>query len=303
MQHVAQHIQQEMIPLSKELLELTILSIDKTINIMIKKPVLQAYRDGLLIPYITSDSFIYPATIPILMLKRQDANKYTGIINLSHCVKLTKSITGEIESVTVNDKKLFTYLCTAWLYRNWLLNPTRFTINVPILKVAADMYSRIVYKTLDRKYAIGVDYAAMDICAFILGYFFLSYQCEVKNALDIAETITNIRDRAAIKNVSDIIRTSVDRNTPPFQSFNDLPKLLNDKIKNIAQINSLLLISAFSQQWQGASVPALDFFPYFAMLIFSSYIGGTVANDLGINSLIRIEGEQFMKILSEVYRI
>lgn len=279
----------------KEALQIHMINIEKTINIPTKKMVLSDYNAGYIVPYIVTGTIELPATIPILLTKTKDSSMYQAIINITSYCSIEKDTLGNIVDVKIDDKKLFTLLQTACIYRRWAMDDTKVSINNSFIKTAANMYAKLMYKVLDKKYAVGSIYDSIDKCHAALAYFFASYFVDSKYAKDIACNIPTLVDkRVALEYMSSIKVTS-------FNGFEDLILMLRDSIRGLSKLDTMHFISGFAEIWNGSAVPAIDYFPYFVHMISSAYVGANLVKDLLINSVIRTDGEDFMQGLVNIY--
>jgi hypothetical protein len=174
---------------------------------------------------------------------------------------------------------------------------------VPLVKVTANMYAKMAYKVLDKKWSIGVDFVRIDIALFIFAYFFVYYMAgDEKRALDIATSISALSSAVEGRQVAINVVNVVPNQKEPFKSFNDAITLLNKCLTDIVPIDTLVYIGAYAQHWQGSTVPGLDYLPYFVMTIVSSYIGGGFAKDIAVAQLLLKDADNFIKLLSDTYK-
>lgn len=288
----------------KEVFSSKVLEIDKMVNISIKKSVMKDFDEKAIVFFVTNDDFPLPSTVPVFIVPDKTSNlRYRAIVNITGHSKISKDEFGKIESVEIENKKMFTLLATGWIYRKLFLDDSAFFINSGIVKVAANMYARLCYKILDKKWSIGVDFKRVDVAMVIFAYFFAYYVAgEPKRALDIAsaiDAVTNLNE--GVKVARDIIKHVKDPKHP-FKDFRDCIELLNKSISEIVPIDALTFIGVFAQHWQGSTVPGIDYLPYFVMTIVSSFIGAGLARDTAVLQVVRKDADTFIKMLSEVYK-
>ncbi len=290
-------ITEKMKVVPKEQLELNIINIEKTVNIPIKKKVLQDYANGNIIVYTVDPSLEFPATIPILLMK--DKGTIKAIINITNYITYHKDPNTGENKMKINDMRLFTYMCTAWLYRHWGMNEDIVSKNADFVRVCAGMYAKLIYKVLDKKYSIGRDIFAFDYCGSASAFFFAKCIAGASSdsAFRIAQSLPAVQDKDGTSNflhTSKIVDYEMD-------AFNDFCKFLNDSLPKLEMIDPIAFCSEFSKVYNGAVLCAIDFFPYFTMLLFSAFLGGGIGKDILVNSTIRVELNEFMKILSGLY--
>ena len=87
-------VHKHLIPL--EPMQIHILNIEKTMNIAIKKQVLNDFNKGLIQLFTTESNFVLPTAVPVYLESTKDANKIRAIVNLSAYAKLSKDEFGNI---------------------------------------------------------------------------------------------------------------------------------------------------------------------------------------------------------------
>lgn len=276
----------------KEALQVLMIAIEKTISVPTKKMVLQDYTAGYIVPIYIEDNVELPATTPIILVKAGDTTGFKAFINLTAFCTLEKDQFGVISNVKIDEKRLFALLQTASVYRRWTMNDAKVTQNNSLLKTGANIYAKLMYKVLDKEYAVGSSFSSIDPCYTALAYFFASYMADSKYARDIACSISTIVDKRAAKEY--IGRVAIDS----FDGFEKLIQLLKVSIPGLNKIDAMHVVGAYAHIWNGAAVPAIDFFPYFVHMIGSAYVGAAFMKDVLINSTIRTDGELFMSQLA-----
>lgn len=280
--------------LPKDKLQLHMIAIDKTINVPIKKTVISDYEAGFLAPIYLQDNVELPTTIPILLLKTKDSSQYRALINITPYTNVDKNTFGDITDIGIDDKKLYILLQTAAIYRRWAIDSTKVTNNAAFLKICANSYANIVYKVLDKKFAIGSVYTEIDRAHIALAYFFATHLVDSKYGKDIACNIASIVDKR------DAIEFAYSLPDGPFKDLNDLTNILKSNIKGLGKLDTIHLVSAFSEMWNGTAVPALEYFPYFIHMIGTAYVGAGLMKDVLINGTVRTDAEECMKMLLTV---
>jgi hypothetical protein len=290
--------------IEKDVLHLQMIDVERIVNIPIKKQVFKDYADGAMVFYVTDENFIMPSTIPILVLKNPNNElKYNTLINITNHSKIKKDQFGNIDEVIIDDKKLFTFLATAWFYRKWFMDDTPFYMNSAVMKCAANIYAKMAYKVLDKKWSIGINFSRIDIVLFIFAYFFTEYMAgNHARSVDIASTIDGLSSLTEGNRVALEVLSKIKDPKNAFRSFEDCIALLNKCLTDIIPIDIMTFIGAYAQHWQGSTIPGLDYLPYFAMTIFSAYIGGGLAKDIAVAQLMRQDGDTFVKLLSDLYK-
>jgi hypothetical protein len=179
----------------------------------------------------------------------------------------------------------------------------KYIVNSSLISISANMYAKLLYKVLDRRYSMGSIYSAIDISLAILAYYFADYMVgNHKYASDIAIGIPAIASNRDAVRIIESHASKFTTNQPAFNGFEDLIALINNSFSHIPVIDPLVFMNCFAQMWNGPALPALDFLPYFAMIIFSAYIGGNIGKDLGINGVIKNDADQFMKFIFDTYK-
>jgi hypothetical protein len=290
--------------IEKDVMQLQMIDVERIVNIPIKRHIIKDYNAGAFVLYITDDNFIMPSTIPILMFKNPAHDlKYQALINITNHAKIKKDQFGNIEEVIIDDKKLFVFLAAAWFYRRWYIDDSTFYMNSALMKCAANIYAKMAYKVLDKKWAVGVNFARIDIALFIFAYFFADYIAgNHVRSVDIAASIEGLSSSTEGIRVATSVTGKLKDLKQPFTSFEDCIDLLNKCLTDISPVNTMSFIGAYAQHWQGSTVPGLDYLPYFAMTIFSAYIGGGLSKDISVAQLLHHDGDVFVKLISDLYK-
>ena len=288
-------VHKHLIPL--EPMQIHILNIEKTMNIAIKKQVLNDFNKGLIQLFTTESNFVLPTAVPVYLESTKDANKIRAIVNLSAYAKLSKDEFGNITEVGISDNLLFTLMCTAWFYRRWVLEESRFASNLKAVKTASEMYSSILYRVLDVKYSVGTRYSSIDATKAALAYFFANYFIDSKYAEDVAANLSNVVDKNGAIEEARLCAAKY----KSFENFEGLAKMLNETIDGLKNVEPLIILSEFGRLYNGSAVPALDYLPFFMMIIFSAYLTGGIGKDLAINSIVKTDADMMIKLISEIY--
>jgi hypothetical protein len=281
-----------MIHIPEKILSDYMIQIERGTNIPMKKKVVEAFRSGKIELYLTDDKFLFPDSIPIL-LKRNDM---TAMINITNYSKVTRDIEGSILSIDIQQKKLLTLLTSAWFYREWSIDESKFARNSVAVRQSAMIYSKIIYKVLDREYSIGASMNSMTIVYSLFAYFFASYLAGYKHAAATATNLDMVNDKARS---ADYIR-ELSKTYPSFNSFPDVISALNTSVASVKNLDALSFLSKFSIMWKNL-IGAVDFLPYFMTLVFSAYIGGDVTKDVFFNSVSKKAIDDLMAVLPAVY--
>lgn len=284
-------------PIPLEPLQIHLINIEKTVNIAIKKQVLNDFNKGLIQLFVTDADFILPTAIPVYLEATKDANKIRAIINVTSYATLKKDEFGNIESIDVNDNLLFTLMCTAWFYRKWVMDEIKFSSNLKAVKLASEMYSNLMYRVVDVKYSVGNRYCDIDATKAAIAYFFANYFVDSKYCGDIAANLSTVIDKNGAAEEAKICSERY----RSFGNFEGLATVLNETIGGLKNVDPMILLSEFGRLYNGAAVPALDYLPFFMMIIFSAYLTGTIGKDLAVNSVIKADAEIMIKLISEIY--
>ena len=285
------------IKIPKSAMDMHIFEIDKNVNIPVKKSVLTDFNSGAIEVYLTDDDFIFPSSIPVV-LRKDDTHKIVAQINLTPYASIEKDNFGEIKSITINDNLLMTLLCTAWFYRRWSLDETKFSSNVQIVKTCAEMYAKMIFRVLKFEYSADSTFEAIDQIHANAAYFFANYFATSKYASEIAKTIPSIVDK---NNASKAVDLAVAK-FKEFKDFKDFISLINTTVKNLNNVDDLKFVSGFGKLFNGNAAPAIDFLPFFVMLLFSTYLSGGLGKDIAVASIVKNGCDDFIKYVSLIYK-
>jgi hypothetical protein len=304
MRQLVDQLKTHMKIIDKDVMHMQMIDVDRIVNIPIKKHVIKDYNDGAMVFYITDETLIMPSTIPISILKNpNNALKYNSLINITNHSKIKRDQFGGINEVIIEDKKLFVFLATAWFYRKWFMDDSAFYMNSALMRCAANIYAKMAYKVLDKKWSIGVEFSRIDKVLFIFAYFFTEYMAgNHARSIDIASSIDGLSSPSQGAKVALEVTAKIKNPKNAFTSFEDCIALLNICLTDITPIDTRTFIGAYAQHWQGSTVPGIDYLPYFAQTVFSAYIGGGLSKDIAVAQLMRNDGDTFIKLLSDLYK-
>lgn len=285
------------IKIPKNVMDMHTFEIEKNVSIPVKKSVLTDFNDGAIEVYLTDDDFVFPSSIPVV-LRKDDKHKIVAQINITPYASIEKDNFGEIKNITINDNLLMALMCTAWFYRRWALDETKFSSNVQIVKLCADMYAKMIFRVLKIEYSADSTFEAIDQIHAIAAYFFSSYFANSKYSVDIAKSIPSIVDKNNAVKVIDLATAKVKE----FKDFKDFISLINSTVKNLNNVDDLKFVSGFGKIFNGNSVPAIDFLPFFVMMMFSVYLSAGLVKDIAVTSLVKNEYDDFIKYVSLIYK-
>lgn len=293
---ILKNINLETDTINQKLLDIHISQIDKVFNIPSKKIILNDYNNKLLIPIVTRDSVIVPSAIPAFIIPVTNNNgKYAAIINLTPFCKISRDINGVIINIDIEDKKLYSLLQFGSIYRRYYENYNKIVTNNDLIKTSANIYAKLMYKPLDKEFSVGSSYGQIDNAHALLAYFFAYNVMESKYARENAINIDVIRDKREPTELLNSIDVSQFINLDTFISI-----VIKNKIKGCNKIMTRHFCNQFVKMYGGNALPAMEYFPYLAHLVTSTYVGSNLFKDVLINSILRTDISTFFTQLINI---
>jgi len=281
----------------KELLELHILDIEKTVSLPIKKAIVDAYKLGEIQMFVLDKEFAFPTAVPVILQKDKTANKVVARINVTPFSRIKIDKFGKMSELDIDKAVLVTLMSCAWFYLRWFQNETKIKANVSFIKLMANIYANVMYKIMDSKYSVGSYFESQTKMLVNSAYFFASYFTESTYARDIAKTIPAILD----KDVADKASEEIAKLKPQYTGFEDFIDGVNKTVRGMENVKALEYVSEFGRIYGGKIVAAIDYLPFFFMMLISAYVSGKMANDIIIQKTQAKDIDKMLKLVSSIY--
>jgi hypothetical protein len=212
-------------------------------------------------------------------------------INISRYA--TRTIDGHIN---IQPRTLFSLILGATIALINIESPTKFSYNTNILKLSAKIYSKMLFKTLDKVYGVGQDAMRADYILFLCGKFF------IKNIVGLTdeEKINNIA-YSCIKNTSTLngmVMNEASHNI----DYENLDKFIMSMsvVPGLKSIQTRVVLQNYIKSFSEPILLAIENFNYFLYNLFAAQIGAFVNNEAYIQN---IAGRDLETLFVEVSKI
>lgn len=264
---------------TEKMLEEQLLHINKTFKYPAKMAVLEAYKNGELIPVVLKKGVNerMPVSIPFIV----NSDRTKAIVFIDNYSTVNSS--GDIN---IDYKKFYCLMESAYLALEGLPYNNSSVINKGSL-----IWSHLFTKILNKKFALNTDKTAMDRVIFLASKFFLY------NIIGMTDPSTVFN--YAIKNckyASEILLRDIDAEFTPdtFENISTfLSKFSNTSFKFVSGFEKITVrdfISSYAEMYGQSTILALETLEYFAFVISSVVIGAYLNNQTTLEDIIDVDG-------------
>lgn len=263
--------------LDKDYIEEQYMQMTKTRISPLAERVLRAFDDGSIqLIYNKQDHL----TIAVPFVVVEISGKPTGCIFISDFSSLNKDET----MLTIEMKKLYTLMESAYVGIKFFTNPNMFTRNAKMSKVVASIYSEMGLRILNREFALSLEKDTFDSINYILGRFCLSKVFPLSS--------TELIDAYATSCCKSPSRLSIEIASEVYEreGINSVESMITAIAKNYPK-TSKLTFRYYFERWissfgTGACL-SIDSFPYLYYVIINVILGAFLVNVTGLNDLIK----------------
>ena len=275
------------IVVTHEMLEEPLMRINKTFKYPAKLAVLEAYKNGALVPMVLQKSVNdrMPVCIPFLI--NTDRSKAMVFIdNYS-----TPTSSGD---VNIDHKKLYCLMESAYLALMGIPRNASAVINKGSL-----IFAHIFTKVLNKKFSLNTDKMALNKVIFIASKYYLS------NLLGMTDQAMIFN--YALKNcnsATEILMKDIDAEFTPdcFVSIaaflEKMAKLPYKFVSGFQKITVRDYVEAFAEMYGQSTILALENLDYFIFMISSVVIGAYLNNQTTLEDIIDADGAKLYFELS-----
>lgn len=280
------------VALDKDYIEEQYMQISKTRISPLGERVLRAFDNGE-IRLVYNKQLHLTTAVPFVVL--QLSGKPTGCIFISDFSSLNKEET----LLTIEMKKLYVLMESAFVATRYFTNPTMYTRNSKLSKILATIYSEMSLRILNREFALSLEKDTYDSINYILGRFCLSKVfpltspelihsyasscCKSPSQLSI-ELASDVYEREEIKSVETMIR-AITKNYP-----------------KTAKLTYRYYFERWISSFGTGACLSIDSFPYLYYVIINVLLGGFLVNVSGLSELVKnVSGIQ--QFYAEISRI
>lgn len=267
------------IVVTPEMLEEQIVHINKTFKYPAKMAVIEAFKNGSLIPVILKKSVNerMPVSIPFLISK----SRARAMVFIDSYATIAEG-----GYVNIDYKKLYCLLESAYLSMEGIKRN-----NTSIISKGSMIYAHIFTKVLNKKFSLNTDRNAMNKVIFLASKFFLYNH--------IGMTDQNMIFNYALKNCNSataILMRDIDAEFTPecFDNISTfLTKMSNVPFKFVNGFEKITVrdfISSYAEMYGQSSILALESLEYFLFMISSVVIGAYLNNQVVLEDIIDKDG-------------
>lgn len=275
------------IVVTPKMLEEPLLHINKTFKYPAKMAVLEAYKNGTLVPLVLQRGVNERMPVGIPFLINKDRTKALVFIDNY----ATPSADG---SVNIDYKKLYCLLESAYLALEGIPRNNSAVINKGSL-----IFAHIFAKVLNKKFSLNTDRAALNKVIFLASKYYLI------NHLGMSDQATVFN--YALKNcksATDILMKDIDSEFTPDVFANlatFITKISSLPYKFVSGFEKITVrdyIASFAEMYGQSTIFALESLEYFTFMISSVVIGAYLNNQVVLEDIIDTDGAKLYFELS-----
>lgn len=302
MQDKASNLKENMLVYSPLLDDISINLLEDNLNIISKRynyPLKNKVIDDLtskkrLIPIYNKDRLHIPTYIPAYLYNIK--GNIASLVNLTNYASYNK-INNEFN---IDTKQLFACLQTGTVLLGCFENWNSITMNQSICKLGASLYTKFIFKILDKMFAINLDPIKSDKLKFVIAKFFLINILEKSNT----ETINNMAYSCVSNNTSKNTIIAFEEGLPQniYVRLDDFIYGLSINIDGLHSLTIRTFIDTSIKMYGTSTLFALEFFPMFCHMLFSVAVGAHLNSEYLIESLMGKEIDRFYNEVANVIR-
>lgn len=265
---------------SQENIEEQLMLINKKIKNTLKTKVMKYYESGRIVLKYSEEAKM-PSAMPFFLIQTS-----TGIIAIISLATFSNKL--QNGDLTIDYKKLYTLLETAYIGILYNQSAKIFSVNSVVMHKASVMYANMVYGAINRKFNIGIDRRKSDMIMFFASKFFLINV--LAKDLNSIEIINNIA-KSNCKTITPIELSDIDDDFP-LQAYRDINVFIDQLSKTcvIHNLNTRSFLSAYMQMFGESTLLGLELFQYFMFNIVSAINGAFLNNQYMFESIIEKDG-------------
>lgn len=236
------------------------------------------------------NKFNMPSSFPCFLYKDSDG-KVSCIANLGlYGVKRQDGL------FDIENRALYSLLQTSTIFLDCFQHWNSITVNQALLKDGALMYSKIFTKVLDKMFAVNLNSTKTDRVRFATAKFFLINIMEKSNSTLVDNIAYAATTGKTLKNT--VLQFSDDFKPESYQSLDLFIHELSKRVDGLYNLTVREFLNQFMKMYGASTIFALDFFPFFCHMIFSSMIGAHFNNEYIIENVVGKESIEFYNSLA-----
>lgn len=243
-------------------------TIKRRFNYQMKNQIINFVESKKIVPIYNLDNLNIVDSIPVIGMVKE--KKPVIYVNLTGQGRLSKD-----KIFSIDTRKLFALLQTGYILHQCSLKWTKVTTNATVIKHGSSIYANIFSKVLDKTNAISLNKIRLDQVRYLASKFFLINMMERENN----ETTNSIAYRNCVNGTTlgTIFDTDINFTDDAYNSLDKF--LLNLKtLDGLTDVNIRSYMENFIRMYGSSSVLALEYFPLFCHMIFSSMVNANINN-------------------------
>lgn len=265
------------VSLDKSYIEEQYLQIQKTRISPIADKVLKAFDEGR-IRLIWNKNAHLTIAVPFIVVNI--GGHPTGCIFISDFSSINKDDT----ALTIEMKKLYVLMESAYVAMHYYTTPGKFTKNGTFMKTNAQIYSSMVLRILNRDYALSLDKDAYDTANYAASRFFLEKVMglsnkELSNSYAVstcnAPSSTNITLSEDLYDVSNI------------ENIENLVTFFGKTNTKMGDLKYRYFFERWIASFGTGACLSIDAYPYFYYVISNVIIGGFLVSVSSLSEIVK----------------
>ena len=164
--------------IKKENLEEFFIVVNKNYKFPLKYRVLEEFKNGDIILVFPPGNLKLPTSMPFFLTMNQ--GRPCAVVNMG----LYGTMNPETKDVTIDFKKLYTIMESAYMAKDYTINPDRYRNNNVVLQ-ECNTFANIFIRPLNKKYSLNISPNKMQLILYLTSVFYLKNILGVKNAESI----------------------------------------------------------------------------------------------------------------------
>ena len=263
--------------------------INRRFNYGMKSKVMNEVMATHVIPLYNKDRLFLPKAVPAWLFSL--GGNPVALVNLTNDGRYSDKI------FDIDNRTLFAHLQTGTILRECYFNWNKICMNSEITKNATIAYTKLFSKVLDKMYGITLNKQRVDCINYVIAKFFLHYQLEKAES----DVTNNTAYLTCFNDTTKVTVSNADAEFPD-EAYSNIDMF----VQALATMDGLskLTMRSFLEQWMvmygDSTVLALEYFPFFCSMIFSSMIAAHVNKEFAIESVVN---KETLLIYNEMARI
>lgn len=265
------------IALDKPYIEEQYMQIQKTRISPISEKVLRAYDEGK-IKLIWNKQVAVTNALPFIVL--QTGGNPAGCIFISDFTSMNKEGT----MLSIDMKKLYTLMESAYVGLCYFSNPTMFLKNANFIRVFANIYAEMILRILNHDYALSLDKKAYDTVNYMAAKFCLLRVIGIPSR-ELAHSYATGCCKNIDNTTLELSQDIYDRENP--QSIAELIKLLAKIEVKMSNLTFRYFFERWIASFGTAACLGIDSFPYLYFIVANVLLSGFLVNVTGLSEVVK----------------